>query len=202
MVHCCRVILHLCTCSLGISPFMHHLITSLELIVLRWEIQQSSNKWPNKKWLYSAWRLLIKHESDFGLLFRAYVKVIHSTSKVNVPQYLARVPNTAKAPPTLKHIAGVNMSIFAAIFIPLMAGSNNSAKFGNLNLQLNALIQNRTSSDNPQTNVSTFSKTSCYNIKGKPNTLMRNSIFKAFHAYLAHSAKWSLEFTLSPFFPV
>lgn len=116
MVRCCWVILHLCTCSLGITPFMHHLITSLELIVLHWEIQQSSNRRPNKKWLYSAWRVLIIHESDFGLLFGAYVEVIHSTSKVNVPQYLARVPTTAKVPPKLKHIGGVNMSIFATIF--------------------------------------------------------------------------------------
>lgn len=130
------------------------------------------------------------------------MRVNHSTSKVNVPQYLARVANTARAPPNLKHIASVNVSMLAAIFIPSLTGSNNSAKFANLNLPLNALIQNRTSSDNPQTNVSTFSKTSCYNIKGKPNTLMRNSIFKAFHAYLAHSAKWSLEFSLSPFFPL
>lgn len=35
------IFLHLCTCSLGISPLMHHLITSLELIVLHRETQQS-----------------------------------------------------------------------------------------------------------------------------------------------------------------
>lgn len=144
MLHYCRFLLHLCSCSLGISSFMHHLITSPELIVLHWEIQQSYQiNGQTKKWLHSAWSVLIIHESDFGLLFRACMKVIQSTSKVNGPPYLARMSKTEKCHESWSKLQVLTWGYLQQCF-PLLAGSNNSTTFGNLNLPFNAFHWSRT----------------------------------------------------------
>lgn len=157
-----------CTCSLSISPLTHHLITSLELIVLHRKVQRSYHTDSRAKSDY------IQPEVSYS-----YIKVTLSssvvyawrefTSKVNGPQYLAKVHKTAKGHQSQNPLEVLTWRYLQQRFLSL-AGSNNSATFRELNSPPNAfqLIQNRTSGDNLQTNVSTFSGTSCRSMRGKP----------------------------------
>lgn len=80
----------------------------------------------------------------------------------------------------------------------LLLWSSNSVTFGNHNLPLKAFHWSTTEPLVTSPKCQRFQKRAATTLDRKLNTITSKSISEAFHAYLAHSARWSLEFNPSP----
>lgn len=85
---------------------------------------------------------------------------------------------------------------------PSLAASNNSATFRNLNVPLNASHWCRTEPlvTTRRLTCQLSQKRAATTSEGKLNTIIRELNLQGISCLFGHSARWSLEFTLSPFF--